>query len=864
MFGKFITTCILLFAAGRIPHLKSYQFDVHRISNSLSLFYQKNPQEKVFLQFDRDNYAQGGTIWYKGWLTYLDKPSVISRILYVEFTDSSGIILSRQTLLVEDGAAVGSFKVPFEFPNGQYRVRGYTAWMMNFDQRFYFEKTILIEGTNQSKPEFLKSSIDTPRMAFFPEGGNLVLGLTSKIAFKISGSGGLPLEGQGKIIDNSGKQIAEIKTIHGGMGSFVLHPIPGINYAAELNLPNGTKSLFQLPSPLKSGISLYLRNFIAENGDDSVYFRISRSVENKNAYQHLIICAQMDGISDFTYINFDDATAGNYNNSILTAPTPLSLETFPAGILHITVFNEADDILAERLVLLHRTRAQLHPLLSITYLGLAPHGKNEFRLEVPGDMNGSYAVGVTKIDSKDDPWPGENIESNFLLESDMQCPGCDWSWYLKDTKPETLEALDLFMLSSKWKRFEWTKILNNEFVPIRYYAEESLILKGQAFWGRDTHLKPMNEGEFSLMVKAPVDSLMDIMDVPVDSSGRFTLTNMNFHDTATFYVQNNKKKSAKDVTVIFDKGQLDTVRYAIPQEVAERGTREVDEYKKNAIDAFVKRRELSMENGQIKQNDTTVLQPVTVTGHKKSRQDSLVANYATGIFSSPGYSVRTLNLLDDPMAKNLAGTNIIQFLQSRIAGPIFEYSPTEREYLIYWRLTNGLFVPMSDSQRKKMNAPAFFLNEQLMNQGVEGYDEIMSILQSLSVADLGMVRIYQPGTMPLVSGNAPHGAIAFYLKNGSEGMLMRLPQSFNKTQKAGYSMVQQFSSPAYDGRNSSSSEDKRKTLYWNPELKTDSTHVASFSFFNDGMGGNFRVIIQGMDKSGNLLFIERAFTAKPD
>ena len=863
MFAKFVAACILLFAAERNSHLTSNRFDVHRISNSLSLYYQKNPQEKVFLQFDRENYTQGGTIWYKGWLTYLGQPSVISRILYVEFIDSSGIILSRQTLPVEDGAAIGSFKIPSEFLDGQYRVRGYTAWMMNFDQRFYFEKTILIEGTNQSKPEFPKSKIDTPRMAFFPEGGNLVLGLTSKIAFKVSGSDGLPLEGQGKIIDNSGKQVAEFKTVHGGLGSFVLHPMPGIDYAAELNLPNGSKSLFQLPSPLKSGVCLYMRNFIAENGDDSVYFRISRSVENKNAYQHLIICAEMDGMSDFTYINFDDATAGNYNNSILTAPTPLSLENFPAGILHISVFNEADDILAERLVLLHRSRAQLHSSLSITHLELTPHGKNEFRMEVPGDMNGSYAVSVTKVDAKVNPGPGENIESNFLLESDMRCPGCDLSWYLKDTKPETIEALDLLMLTNYWKRFDWAKILKNEFIPIRYFAEESLMLKGQAFWGKDAQLKPMSEGEFSLMVKAPVDSMVDIMNIPVDSSGRFTLTHMNFHDTATFYVQTIKKKSGKDLTVLFDKGQLDTVHITIPQEIAERGTKVVNEYKKNAMDAFVKRRELNLESGQTKQNDTTVLQPVTVTAPKKSRQDSLVANYTTGIFSSPGFSIQTLNLLDDPISNHLAGTNIIQFLVGRIAGPIIEWSPQENEYLIYWRLTNGLFVKMSDAQRKKVNAPAFFLNEQLISEGSEGYDETMSSLQNMSVADVAMVRIYQPGTMPLASGNSPHGAIAIYLKNGSEGMLMRLSPGFNKIKKTGYSVVQHFSSPPYDGRNSSTSEDKRKTLFWNPDLKTDSTsHAAVFSFYNDDAGGNFRIIIQGMDSKGKLVYQEKIFSEK--
>ncbi|MFI5154570.1 MAG: hypothetical protein ACHQEM_00200 [Chitinophagales bacterium] len=861
MFAKLIIACILFFTGGRILHLKSDQFDVHRISNSLSLFYEKNPQEKVFLQFDRDIYNVGETIWFKGFLTYSGKPSVISKILYVEFIDSSGIIVARETLPVEAGLAVGSFKILPELSDKPFKIRSYSAWMMNFDPHFYFEKTILIEGANQSKTELPKRNIDTPSMAFFPEGGNLVLGLTSKVAFRISGSDGLPLEGHGKIVDNSGKQIAEFKTIHAGIGSFVLHPIPGKDYAVELNSPSGNKTIFQLPSARKSGVSLYLRNFIAENGDDSVYFRISRSVEDKNSYQHLIICAEMDGISDFTYINFDSATAGNYNNSILTAPTPLSLENFPSGLLHITVFNDKDDILAERLVVLHRTRVQLHPLLSALHLDLERHGKNEFRMEVPGDVDGSYAISVTKADSKIDTGPEEDIKSNFLLKSDLGCPACDWAWYLKDTKPETIEALDLLMLTNKWKRFDWEKILKNEFVPIRYYAEESLMLKGQAFWGKEGHLKPMMAGEFSLMVKAPVDTLVDIASIPVDSSGRFTLTHLSFHDTATFYIQNNKKKNAKDITVIFDKGQLDSVRFAIPQEIVDLGTKQVDEYKKNALDAFVKRRELDLENRQIKQKDTTILQSVTVIGHKKSRQDSLVANYTTGIFSSPSFSVRTLDLLDDPIAKNLPGTNIIQYLQGRIAGPIIEYSPGEQEYIIYWRMINGLFVPMSDVQRKKVNAPAFFLNEQLLSEGSEGYDEAMSLLQNTSVADVAMVRIYEPGTMPMVSGDAPHGAIAFYLKNGSEGMLMRLPQSFNKIKKSGYSIVRQFLSPDYNGRDSSPTEDKRKTLYWNPDLRTDSTsHAAVFSFYNDDAGGNFRILIQGMDSKGNLVYIEKLFS----
>jgi hypothetical protein len=332
---------------------------VVHINKALNIFFEKYPQEKVYLQFDKPHYSIGDTIWYKGYVTYKNAPSSISKILYVEIVDDNGEILKRQTLPVEEGGADGDFVLDGELPTGNYYIRSYTAWMMNFDPSFYFYNKIPIGLEENSDNQTESDDTANYHVEFFPEGGNLVEGLTSLVVFRSTNQNGSPQNTEGKIVDSSGKEIAELKTIHDGIGSFIIHPVAGNNYSAVIKMQKGQEKKIALPEIEKSGIVFHTETINSINGD-SVYFRISRSINRKDLYEHLIICAEMQGVSDFTYINFDSATAGNYNNTILTAPSPLSIDQFPPGILHLTVFNESGGVLAQRLVFLHNKNQQTH------------------------------------------------------------------------------------------------------------------------------------------------------------------------------------------------------------------------------------------------------------------------------------------------------------------------------------------------------------------------------------------------------------------------------------------------------------------------------------------------------------------------
>ncbi|HEY4110238.1 MG2 domain-containing protein [Puia sp.] len=913
---KLLFTGLLLGSLGILPLKHTVLPDTARIDNALSEFYHKYPPEKVVLLTDREAYSPGETIWFSGYITCLGKPSPVSKILYVQLLDPTGLILQRLTLPAETGAAAGSLALPGDLSNGRYHLRAYTNWMLNFDPLLFFYQEVRIDDPTVSTPGTATSPVaaspGTPaspvaaspasasagdyHLDFFPEGGNLVTGLTSRVAFRARGADNLPVAIHGILIDSSGKPVHPFTTLHDGMGSFVIHPAPGNPYTARIEFPGGIKKDFPLPTPQPSGVVLYVNHFLAPNGDDSIYFRLSRSIAAKEKYQHLILCAEMQGKVDYTYVNFDNDFAGNYSNTVLSAPSPLSLDGFPAGVLHLTVFNDAEEPLAQRLVYLQRTRGQLSPTLIRDTASTQPRGRNSFRLSLPGDAGGSYTVCVThqptnspatnspaanspatnspaNSPATNSPAANSansagNLLSTLLLSSDIRNDIKAGSWYCRNADPETVAALDLLLLTSRWARFDWQKILNNEYPPIRYYAEQSLTLKGQAFWGSGTNKKPMRNGEFSLMIKAPHDSLFDMIKVPVDSEGRFSLINLNFHDTAAVYVQNNNTKKGREVTVLFERDPLDTIHFAAFPDAADPS----HIFTPSANTTTLRARENNMRTGlpplagQRKQKDTTILSTALVRAHRKTREDSVLENYATGMFANPNAWAKTLDLTQDRSTDNLYGLNVIDYLAGKVAGLLVNTSSANGLPLVAWRISNGRFIAGTDMAKLyRMNAPAFFLDEQLLSENSDNYESAMYLLTEIPIAQVAMIRVFEPGTFAGVSGMAPHGVIAIYTKNGSEGRLRNIPSNFNKTKKTGYSLTQPFPAPDYDHPKPLSQNAQpprsRKTLYWDPALIPDSTtHTATFSFFNDDQPGPFHVSIQGLDRNGRLLHIDTVFS----
>lgn len=93
-------------------------------------------QEKVFLQTDRKHYLKGETLFFKANMIYgnpLLAPE-LSKVLHVEILDISGYQEYHQVFPIKNGKAFGSIFIPIELNQGNYILRGYTSWSLNYGE----------------------------------------------------------------------------------------------------------------------------------------------------------------------------------------------------------------------------------------------------------------------------------------------------------------------------------------------------------------------------------------------------------------------------------------------------------------------------------------------------------------------------------------------------------------------------------------------------------------------------------------------------------------------------------------------------------------------------------------------------------
>lgn len=98
--------------------------------------------EKIYLQFDRENYAAGSTMWFKALVANAvdHKPSKRSGVLHVDLIGPEKQIINQKLVKIVDGSGNNHFEIPKKMPPGLYKIRAYTRWNRNFSNDFIFSK----------------------------------------------------------------------------------------------------------------------------------------------------------------------------------------------------------------------------------------------------------------------------------------------------------------------------------------------------------------------------------------------------------------------------------------------------------------------------------------------------------------------------------------------------------------------------------------------------------------------------------------------------------------------------------------------------------------------------------------------------
>ena len=218
-------------------------------------------QDFVYILPSKEIAETGEDLWFKAYL--LDRQSFAlsdrSQTLYLQVRSEKDSLVWSEKYPLVDGRGEGHVYIGEDWPLGEYFLEGYARSSFTIDRtqairprriRVVDRVTQMDSITAQAvKDVSIQKAGTKHRFDLFPEGGSLVEGVSSVVAFKATYGDGFPEEVSGKVLED-GQQIAEILCLHDGMGQFIVTPRQGKNYRVVLD--DGRE--FPLPDVEQDGI----------------------------------------------------------------------------------------------------------------------------------------------------------------------------------------------------------------------------------------------------------------------------------------------------------------------------------------------------------------------------------------------------------------------------------------------------------------------------------------------------------------------------------------------------------------------------------------------------------------------------------
>ena len=402
------------------------------------------PSELIYFQTSKDIYETGEDLWFKAY--QLDAQtfglSDKSKTLYLQMINPKDSVVWQEKYPIENGIVSGHIYIDEKLSEGDYLLEGYTK------HSFYKHDTTGITPTrkirivkNIARPQVTENPKDTTfRFETFPEGGNLVSGLSSKLAFKATDGKGNPVAVEGVIYEDD-KFLCGIKSVHDGMGVVSFTPFVDKKYRIELQ--HG--KTYPLPEIYSQGIVLNLRG--QDNGHLDFLLSQTRGLPHRQIY----LVGQMRGMVCCM-------AKGILKDSLKIS---IPLENFLyQGIAEFTLFDSSMQPVAERLVYVHPQK-KLYITAEPTKTSFGIREKASIRIKATDEEGNPVRanLGISVYDrAYHNPADPANILTYCYLSSQIRGRICDPAYYFDEKNSDRKETLDLLLLTQGWRRYVWNAV----------------------------------------------------------------------------------------------------------------------------------------------------------------------------------------------------------------------------------------------------------------------------------------------------------------------------------------------------------------------------------------------------------------------
>ena len=337
--------------------------------------------------------------------------------------------------------------------------------MKNFPADNYFEKQITIVNSFK-RPEWKTESEAGYDFQLFPEGGNLVEGLETNVAFRLTDQHGNGVECAGTIMNQRNDTVAVIKSLRFGMGRFAFLPRPGDTYKAHV-LVRDTLLIKEFPPVYSTG---YVMN-VTDAGTDQLKVIIHTNHKASSLPVYLLIHKkQMVRAAIMNLVQ-------NGSTIFLVKKSDL-----PDGISNFLLFDRTKQPVCERLYF-KKPGKELQVEIKPDNKQYGTQEKVTIDLNTYKDTSSSLqadmSVSVFLLDSLQHV-EHNDIRSYLWLTSELKGRIESPAYYFTNDGPETGEATDNLMLTHGWRRFEWNDSVATPKPAFKFLPEyEGHIIRGK-------------------------------------------------------------------------------------------------------------------------------------------------------------------------------------------------------------------------------------------------------------------------------------------------------------------------------------------------------------------------------------------------
>lgn len=410
-------------------------------------------------------------------------------------------------------------------------------------------KIILLEYDYSGK--FNKQYIYVPHrenyeVALLPEGGSLPLGGKGRIAFKALNAEGLGEDVTGTIVNESGEELANIESMHRGMGYFSFQSDAAVgNTFAVFKNKKGLEKRYKIPEATANTISLQ-----ALWQRDQLYVSVNKS-SDISPDKKIYMIAQCRGIvlQSFLWDNTKEFVT-------------YSKEQLPSGVIQFLLVDSEMNPISERLIFNINKVSFANVEFSTNKDNYAKREKISASINL-SDIEGNAAISNFSVSVTDDndvkPDSCVSILSALLLTSELKGYIESPAYYFTDADNVTQSHLDVLMMTQGWSRYNVSKILKGDYQKPTSFLEIGPEISGDVKGGLLLN-KPAKDCPITL-----VSNERGLFETTIsDEEGRFRFNNLELPDSITYMMQAQTKNGGRKIVLTIDPETFPIARYSSP------------------------------------------------------------------------------------------------------------------------------------------------------------------------------------------------------------------------------------------------------------------------------------------------------------